>query len=370
MHFLELVDFEVLKDTGDVAKSILCNPLNNIEKLRVKQLVNHYFNHKTVTPESWTDIAKSDWSKLSEYFPIILKEKVEQVADKSKTIKTLYELTGSTASSVISASSSVIPAQAGIQTSTAESCYIEAVKMIYSDRVTLCISCQVGCAMQCPFCATGMLGLKRNLTTVEIAEQIRIAEPTNIVFMGEGEPTHNLKNVVNSIYLAKEFGVNPKNVTVSTVGDIRGIEKLAQVPLNFRLAISLHAGTNKTRDKLIPMNKRFNIDQVIEAGFQYYKAKKRRVSIEYALMGDINDSIAEAKALARLLKSKDGDGYWCHINIIKLNKVEGSPYYPATKINTENFINTLQGAGIVTTVRDSRGDDIDAACGQLSLKTK
>lgn len=347
-------------------------------KLRSKQLLNHYFTHLTKNPDDMSDIGNAAFeiAKIA-YDKPILKEVLRQVGDGGQTIKTLYEL------------------EDGEQ--------IESVLMFYDDRATLCISSQVGCAMACPFCATGGLGLTRNLSAEEICEQIWMAarevkigavntkntastrKLTNIVFMGMGEPTQNLDNIYEVLGVIPKFGISMQNVTISTVGDVEGIRSLAYNPSPFRLAISLHAPNDDLRNKLVPMNRKYDVAQVISAGYDYYLKKGRRISIEYALMKDINDSEKCAYQLAKILNrepeihethdesadhrkqtKRGGGASWAHVNLIPLNEVEGSPWTASTPEATMKFISALESKGVTVTLRDSRGNDIDGACGQLA----
>lgn len=260
---------------------------------------------------------------------------------------------------------------------------IESVLMFYDRRITLCISSQVGCAMNCDFCATGRLGLIRNLTAYEILEQIRdannllqtspykntIDKITNIVFMGMGEPTQNLDEVFMALELIVDrsgFGISPKNITISTVGDVEGVKKLAKSPHHFKLAISLHAATDVVREKIMPINRKYKIADLIAVAKKYYDYKKSRVSFEWALMKNINDSEKQAYTLAKLINRMGSS--WAHVNIIELNEIEDSKYQPSDQNQKDEFIKILKQKGINVTVRDSRGSDIDGACGQLAAK--
>ena len=350
--------------------------VDKIQKLRLKQLSKHYFEHYTTDPREMSDIPPHQVEPLVQEFIGTPLEVVEtQIGDDGDTVKTLYRL--------------------------ADGEVIESVLMYYPDRATLCISCQVGCSVGCPFCATGTLGLKRNLTAGEMVEQVRLAlkhakdrgaRLTNVVFMGMGEPTQNLDQifaalsricspledeVVQSNARASEpqleqpfpgltgsFGISPRNVTISTSGSIPGIERILQDPRPLRLAISLHAATNTLRDELVPVNKRWCLEEVLDAGYSYFKAKGVRVSIEYALMKGINDTAKDAFTLAKVLNRR-GSG-WVHVNLIPLNEVPASPWTASTTEDTQTFVETLKSKGILVTLRSSRGQDIDGACGQLA----
>ncbi|MBN8882555.1 MAG: 23S rRNA (adenine(2503)-C(2))-methyltransferase RlmN, partial [Salana multivorans] len=260
---------------------------------------------------------------------------------------------------------------------------VESVLMRYRDRTTLCVSSQAGCGMACPFCATGQLGLTRNLSTAEIIEQVRLAArasrdgdlpggPTrlsNVVFMGMGEPLANYRAVVNAVRRMVEpapsgLGLSARNVTVSTVGLVPAIDKLAAEGIPVTLALSLHAPDDELRDELIPINSRWKVGEALDAARRYFDVTGRRVSIEYALIRDINDHAWRASLLADELV-KRGRG-WVHVNPIPLNPTPGSKWTASDPAVEAEFVARLRAAGIPTTIRDTRGSDIDGACGQLA----
>jgi 23S rRNA (adenine2503-C2)-methyltransferase len=262
--------------------------------------------------------------------------------------------------------------------------------MRYTGRITLCISSQAGCGMNCPFCATGQAGLTRNMSTAEIVDQIVAANRaieagelggskakmenapirvTNIVFMGMGEPLANYNRVMAAVRTMVEpqpngLGMSARNITVSTVGLVPAIKKLAeeQVPVTF--ALSLHAPDDELRDELIPVNSQWKVDEALDAARAYFDATGRRVSIEYALIKDMNDHQWRAQLLADKLNDR-GRG-WVHVNPIPLNPTPGSIWTASSPEVTRVFIKTLEDAGIPTTLRDTRGKEIDGACGQLA----
>ncbi|HVC33537.1 MAG TPA: 23S rRNA (adenine(2503)-C(2))-methyltransferase RlmN [Chloroflexota bacterium] len=263
----------------------------------------------------------------------------------------------------------------------ADGSLVESVLMRYpaTDRArtrrTVCISSQVGCAVGCPFCATGLLGLKRNLTTAEIVGQVlyfarRLGEidgdgarVTNVVLMGEGEPLVNFRNVWQAVEVLNAtdcVGLGARRVTISTSGLAPRIRELAAKPLQVGLAVSLHAPSDDLRDRLVPVNRKYPIAEVVDACRAYVAATHRRVSFEYAMMRDTNDSLDQARAVADLL-----DGLLAHVNLIPLNHVEGSPFEPTPWSRIRAFQRTIQERGISCTVRTERGDDIAGACGQL-----
>jgi 23S rRNA (adenine2503-C2)-methyltransferase len=247
-------------------------------------------------------------------------------------------------------------------------------------RRTVCVSSQVGCAVGCPFCATGLLGLKRHLTAAEIVAQVLYfarrsrdeggedARITNVVLMGEGEPLANFRNVWSAIEILNDpnaVGLGARRVTVSTSGLVPRIRELAELPLQVGLAVSLHAPTDDLRDRLVPINRKYRIADLIEACYAYVLASGRRVSFEYAMMRDVNDSFEQADILADLL-----EGLLSHVNLIPLNLVEGSPFLPTSRANINAFQRVLLDRGVSCTVRATRGDDIDGACGQLRARAK
>jgi 23S rRNA (adenine2503-C2)-methyltransferase len=251
---------------------------------------------------------------------------------------------------------------------------LEAVLIPEEERTTLCVSTQVGCPLACSFCATGMLGLERNLGVAEIVEQVvrmgallpegrRI---TNIVFMGMGEPLLNLKNVIEAVKTLihpKGFAMAPRRVTVSTAGVVPRIaDLLEQVPVN--LAVSLHAPTDALRDELVPINKRFPLAALFGALRSIPRLSRRHpIFFEYTLLAGVNDSLDDAERLALLLR-----GVPAKVNLIPVNPHEGSPYRAPSDEVADRFMGVLSRAGITVTLRRSRGADIDAACGQLAAK--
>jgi 23S rRNA (adenine2503-C2)-methyltransferase len=244
----------------------------------------------------------------------------------------------------------------------------EAVAMRYPERRTVCISSQAGCGLGCTFCATGQMGFERNLTAWEIVGQVLWAgrvfgeRPTNVVFMGMGEPLANYDNMVEAIRtINDDIGVGARRITVSTVGLVPLIDRLAEDPLPVKLAISLHAPDDETRDGLVPINKRWKIADVLAAAERFRSSHGRRVSVEYALIDGVNDRAWHAKRLAALLEGSD-----IHVNLIPLNPTPGFGV-PASK-RLEVFVRELKTYGVNVTVRDTRGRDIDAACGQLAAQ--
>ena len=239
-------------------------------------------------------------------------------------------------------------------------------------RHTVCISTQAGCAIGCPFCATGQMGLARNLTPGEIVAQVlhceRIlrrqgARVTNVVFMGMGEPFANFDatwQAVETLNHPKGFGLGARRMTLSTVGLVPGIERLATLPIQVNLAVSLHAPDNALRDRLVPINRRYPIHELMAACRRYIEATGRRITIEYVLIDGVNDQLDRARQLADLLQ-----GMLVHVNLIPLNPTPGTTWQPTPPEQARAFRDILVRRGIATTLRMRRGIDIQAGCGQL-----
>jgi 23S rRNA (adenine2503-C2)-methyltransferase len=257
---------------------------------------------------------------------------------------------------------------------------VESVLMRYPERTTVCISSQAGCGMNCPFCATGQAGLTRNLSAAEITAQIVAAAracdlgelpggPTrlsNIVFMGMGEPLANYNAVLRSVRniitpQPDGLGIGARSVTLSTVGLVPAIDKLTDENLQIKLAISLHTPDDELRDSLVPINLRWKIKEVLAAADRYADKTGRRYSIEYALIRDINDQKWRADLLGKLLKNRNA-----HVNLIPLNPTPGSKWTASRKEDERAFVETLENYGVPVTVRDTRGREIEGACGQLA----
>jgi len=250
---------------------------------------------------------------------------------------------------------------------------IETVHLPYADRASVCVSSQAGCAMACAFCATGLGGFRRNLTTAEIIAQPLLAirdegaaRATHIVFMGMGEPLLNLNNVLRSIYLMhNEMGIPMRNITVSTVGILNGIERLAAEKLQLTLAISLHAPDDDLRHRLIPTSLKTRVSDIVEAARGYVGTTGRRVTFEYVLLGGVNDQASHARKLAKLCQ-----GWPCHVNLIPWNAVpdatlEEAAFTSPTSSDIRQFTKILEQGGVSVTQRVQRGADVAAACGQL-----
>jgi len=356
-------------------------PAERVEKVkelglpgfRAKQLSTHYFRHYTSDAAEMTDLpADSREQLVAGMLPPLLTEVRRLETDRGDTIKFLWRLH--------------------------DGALVESVLMRYPGRITLCVSSQAGCGMNCPFCATGQAGLTRNMSTAEIIEQIvranrLIAEGglggktlrqsqgpgqtpervSNIVFMGMGEPLANYKRVMDAVrsMVAPQpdgLGMSARGITISTVGLVPAIKKLADEGIPVTFALSLHAPDDHLRDELIPVNSRWKVDEALDAAYDYYAKTGRRVSIEYALIKDMNDHAWRADLLADKLNER-GRG-WVHVNPIPLNPTPGSIWTSSDKDVTDEFVRRLNDAGIPTTLRDTRGKEIDGACGQLVATTE
>ena len=249
---------------------------------------------------------------------------------------------------------------------------IETVLMEYHHGKTICVSSQIGCKMGCKFCASTGIKFARNLSSGEIVEQILAVERdqntkiSNIVFMGIGEPLDNFENVVNAIGIInnpKGLNIGARHISISTSGLVPKIYELADKNLQCTLSISLHATTDEKRNEMMPVNKKYNIEELMKACKYYIDKTNRRISFEYALAKDNNDNLEDAVGLVKLLK-----GMLCHVNLIPINKIENGEYVKSTNENIIKFRDYLNSKGIVATIRRELGSDIDAACGQLRRK--
>ena len=284
------------------------------------------------------------------------------------------------------AESHVINADAGLTAKAVHELHdgqrIESVLMRYeahgrsAARTTVCISSQAGCAVNCPFCATGQAGFGRQLTPGEIVDQVLhwhrppwralAAGPSghyNIVFMGMGEPLNNADRVFEAVHLLNDparLGIGARHITVSTSGVVPGMDRMITELPQVNLAISLHAATDALRDELVPINRKWPIDEVVGAGRRFAARTGRRVSLEYVMIDGMNDDVVQADGLARLAR-----GWRSHVNLIPLNPTPGSAWSGTPRAGVERFATALRAAGVSVTVRDTRGREIEAACGQL-----
>lgn len=237
------------------------------------------------------------------------------------------------------------------------------------DRLTVCFSTQAGCAMECAFCATGREGFTRNLLPGEMVDQVLVAQAdmgrrvTNVVGMGQGEPFLNYENTIEALRIlndAKAVGIGARHISISTCGVIPGIERFASEPEQFTLAVSLHTANQQTRDMLMPKVARYRLPALKKALLDYVEKTNRRVTLEYIMIRDINDAQEDLDELCAFCK-----GLLCHVNLIPINAVKESPFYPSKRQTIDHWIETIQKRGFEATLRDSRGSDIDGACGQL-----
>ena len=322
---------------------------------RANQLSRHFFGRYTDQPDEMTDLPLASRDPLAQaLLPRLLTAERELSCDAGTTRKTLWR--------------------------AFDGALVESVLMRYPDRVTMCVSSQAGCGMACPFCATGQAGLTRNLSTAEIVAQVvagaRLlaagqipggpARVSNVVFMGMGEPLANYASVLAAVRrltdpVPEGMGISQRSVTVSTVGLVPAIARLAAERLSVRLAVSLHAPDDELRDTLVPVNQRWNVQEVLAAAWDYAAATGRRVSIEYALIRDINDQAWRADQLGSLLA-----GRLAHVNLIPLNPTPGSKWTASRPAAQREFVRRLEAHRVPVTVRDTRGREIDGACGQLA----
>ena len=356
---------------------------------RANQLSTHYFERLVERPEEMTDLPKAAREDLvGALLPTLLHPVRQVTADGGATVKAVWRLF--------------------------DGALVESVVMRYPHRVTVCISSQAGCGMNCPFCATGQEGLTRNLSAAEIVEQVVAAarmlrhgglapgaaagsgaalgaeaegsgdadeeaagagvpsRVSNVVFMGMGEALANYKAAIGAVRRLTEpapsgLGLSARGITMSTVGLVPGIDRLAAEGIPMTLALSLHAPDDELRDELVPVNTRWRVDEAIDAARRYHEATGRRVSIEYALIRDVNDQAWRADLLGEKLAAR-GRG-WVHVNPIPLNPTPGSRWTASRRGVEQQFVERLRAHGIPTTVRDTRGSDIDGACGQLAAST-
>src|SRR4051794_35073113 len=322
---------------------------------RADQISRHYFTRLSNAPTEMTDLPSAIRDRLAgALLPELLAEQQALTCDEGATRKTVWRLF--------------------------DGALVESVLMRYPDRTTVCVSSQAGCGMACPFCATGQAGLTRNLSTAEIVDQVVAAARyaasgqlaggasrlSNVVFMGMGEPLANYNAVLGAVRRLTDsspagLGLAQRHVTVSTVGLVPAMRRLVEEKLQVTLAVSLHAPDDELRDTLVPVNTRWPLAEVMDAAWSYAETTGRRVSIEYALIRDINDQPERARLLAELLR-----GRLAHVNLIPLNPTPGSQWTASRRESEREFVRILRAAGVSTTVRDTRGREIEAACGQLA----
>jgi 23S rRNA (adenine2503-C2)-methyltransferase len=323
---------------------------------RAKQIVDWIYQKRTPSFEAMTDLPQPLRRQLVQKFRLTNLETVRVLGSKDTTRKFLFRLDdGNLIESVM------IPASPAL--------YGER-----SDRRTICVSTQVGCAYGCKFCASGLEGFSRNLLPNEIVDQLMAVEREtgekidNVVFMGMGEPLANLSNVLRAIQIINApwgLGIGARHITISTSGLAPQIRKLADDPTQIRLAISLHAATDDVRNRIMPINRKYNVSTLLDACEFFAAKRKQRITFEYILIADVNDSEQQARLLAqhaRRLSAK--------VNLIPYNTVAGLEWTRPSRNRQENFLVILRGHGVAATLRREKGHDIEAACGQLRLQTK
>ena len=318
-----------------------------LERYRTRQLVDWLYNKGVTDFEAMTNLSIETRKKLADGFNLLKLNTVGEIKSPGEdTLKFLFEL----------------PDQRRV----------ESVLMWDGKRRTVCVSSQVGCPLDCKFCATGRMGLLRNLTAAEIVEQVLYAQRflrdqddalTNVVMMGMGEPLLNFEQVIRAIRLMNlDYGaaIGIRRITLSTAGHVPGIERLAQEELKIGLAVSLNATTDAQRSQIMPINRKWPIAELLEAVKNFYNRIGRRVTFEYVLLHGLNDTPEDARRLIDLMRNIP-----CKINVIPWNPIDGGVYERPPQAVIDRFIDILTQAGLTATVRYSKGDDIGAGCGQL-----
>ena len=322
---------------------------SGIPKFRAKQIRKWVFEKRAVSFEHMTDLSQTLRSQLHDKYSIFDTSVAKEDLSDDGTQKLLVKL--------------------------ADGQHVECVLLRDGTRRSICVSSQVGCAMGCVFCASGLDGVERNLTSGEILQQMlhlqHRLEPderlSHIVMMGMGEPLANLDNVLEALNWASHsdgLGISPRRITISTVGIPKAIRKLADKDCRFHLAISLHAPNDPLRNQLVPINKKVGISELIQAADHYFDVSGRKLTFEYVLLKGINDSEIHAEELARILSGKIA-----LLNVIPYNPVAGLPYQTPSSNTIARFRNVLESRGIVVKFRQRKGDKINAACGQLRRNT-
>lgn len=328
----------------------LATLLDGEPRYRLDQLWQGLYDH-LAAPDELTNLPRALRQRLTDVLPDALELVTRSESDGGETVKFLWEIAGGNR--------------------------VETVLMLYPDRATVCVSSQAGCAMGCGFCATGQAGFQRHLTTGEIVEQVvraaRLARDrgrrvSNVVFMGMGEPLANEPAVWAGVErLHGDLGLSARHLTISTVGVVPGIRRLAQRALPVTLAVSLHAANDELRDELVPINRRYPIDELIPAAQSFVDVNNRRLSFEWAMIDGVNDRPRDADELAGLCRRLRP---WAHVNLIPLNPTPGWPTTGSPPERVREFRDRLRDHGINVTVRRNRGTDIDAACGQLAARVE
>jgi len=323
---------------------------------RARQIADWLYQKRVQSFDEMTDLPQEFRSRLAEQFDFSQSEIVRVLGSHDITRKFLLRLNDESLIETV-----LIPASPALYGSR-------------SDRRTICVSTQVGCAYGCKFCASGLEGFSRNLKPNEIVDQIIAVEREtgekidNIVFMGMGEPLANFENVMRAIRIINApwgLGIGARHITVSTSGLAPQIRKLADEPLQIRLAVSLHGATDAVRNQIMPINRRYNVETLLAACDYYATRKKQRLTFEYILIAGVNDSDEQARALARHAKRLSAK-----VNLIPYNTVHGLVWSRPAQDRQEKFLSILRERGVAATLRREKGHDIDAACGQLRLQTK
>lgn len=345
-----------LADLGLAKAQELCVE-KGYPKFRADQIAKHWYGRFDNDITNYTDLPSV---QREEIFALLLPQLLNEVktitCDNGTTAKSLWRLH--------------------------DGALVESVLMRYTDRATVCISSQAGCGMACPFCATGQSGLTRNLSVGEIVSQVQqaaadmvsgkiaggVGRLSNVVFMGMGEPLANYNTILTAIRRMIDpapngLGLSARGITVSTVGLVPRIKQLADEGIPVTLAVSLHAPDDELRNELVPVNNRWNVREVLDAAWYYTRKTKRRVSIEYAMIRDINDQEWRGDRLGRILR-----GHLTHVNLIPLNPTPGSKWTASRPEDEAAFVAAIERHGVPVTVRDTRGREIDGACGQLAAK--
>ena len=323
---------------------------------RARQIADWLYQKRVQSFDEMTDLAQEFRSRLADQFDFSQSEIVRVLGSHDTTRKFLLRLNDESLIETV-----LIPASPALYGSR-------------SDRRTICVSTQVGCAYGCKFCASGLEGFSRNLKPNEIVDQIIAVERQtgekidNVVFMGMGEPLANLENVMRAIRIINApwgLGIGARHIVVSTSGLAPQIRKLADEPLQIRLAVSLHGATDAVRNQIMPINRRYNVETLLAACDYYASRKKQRLTFEYILIAGVNDFDEQARALARHAKRLSAK-----VNLIPYNTVHGLVWSRPARDRQEKFLSILRERGVAATLRREKGHDIDAACGQLRLQTK
>lgn len=324
-------------------------------RFRTKQLITWLYRDTVSSYDQMTNLPISLRKLLDADFPLIPLEVIDKQISSDGTRKYVFQCYDGTLVEAVG-----IPS------------FDKKERKDEAKHLTVCFSTQAGCAMQCAFCATGEEGLVRNLSSGEMISQILEVQHdfnvrvTNLVSMGQGEPFQNYDAVLDALRFANSkdgLGIGARHITISTCGILPGIQRLAEEPEQFTLAVSLHSAVQETRDKLMPRCKNMPLLQLKRELLDYVSATNRRVSFEYLMIADVNDSERDLKALIDFI-----NGLLCHINLIPINTVEGSSFKPSSETVQNHWVKELRAAGKECTIRNSRGSDIDCACGQLKNK--